>query len=76
MTVEAKGEARLEPVDVDVLDNLVNAQAAYLDAVAVAGEHFGIDPDAEAVVASIQDVLSAFARLGGAFLVAASVDRV
>lgn len=36
-----KGEARLEPVDVDVIDNLINAQAAFMEALQTAVDHIG-----------------------------------
>lgn len=40
------GETRLEPVEVDVLDNLINAQAGYMEALAVAAEHYDLEfPD-------------------------------
>ncbi|TPJ33665.1 hypothetical protein [Mesorhizobium sp. B2-8-3] len=43
--IPGPGEKRLEPVEVDVIDNLLNAQAAYLEAIAVAGDHFGLRLD-------------------------------
>lgn len=41
LEIEGKGEKRLRPVDVDVLDNLINAQAAFVEAWTNAMEHIG-----------------------------------
>lgn len=66
-----KGEVRMEPVDVDVLDNLINAQAAFMSAFQDAAAHLGhgglsenlLDRVAEALVVPVGVVLSGYAAL-------------
>ncbi|NKW09128.1 hypothetical protein HGG76_02465 [Ochrobactrum tritici] len=47
VALTGKGEARMKPVDVDTIDNVLNAQAAYLEAVSTAYEHFNINVNAK-----------------------------
>lgn len=74
MSVEYKGEARLEPVDVDVIDNLVNAGAAYLDAFATASAHFEFDGEGlEETLVAIKD---GFVKSLGSILFALAIERM
>lgn len=69
-----KGEARMEPVDVDVLDNLINAQAAYIEAVSDALDHFEVDTSEE-IEAATAAVGHSMAHLAGIILVTESIAR-
>lgn len=69
-----KGEARMEPVDVDVLDNLINAQAAYIEAVSLAMDHFDVG-EAEEIQEAVIDVGHSMAHLAGIILVSESMAR-
>lgn len=71
-----KGEKRLEPVDVDVIDNLLNAQAAYFEALDGAAKHFGLDPNSEAIESALPKMLRAMAELSGLILGHISALRV
>lgn len=69
----AKGEKRLEPVDVDTIDNLINAQAAYLEAMATAYEHFGITAPSDHIV---DPLMAAMSKVAGTVLLAVSAARL
>jgi hypothetical protein len=71
-----KGEARLEPVDVDVVDNLVNAQAAYMEALIVALEHVEADPKAKKSEEMMRDLVDAFSSASGLVLTAIACERM
>lgn len=68
-----KGERRLDPVDVDVLDNLINAKAAYMEAVSVAYEHFGLETPSDEIT---QPLLDAMSRVSGAVLLGVAAERL
>lgn len=71
---EYPGDSRMEPVDVDVLDNLINAQAAYLDATSMAAGHFGINGGK--IIDRINDAITnCFTEVSGLILAAASIQR-
>ncbi|RWI06803.1 MAG: hypothetical protein EOQ89_03475 [Mesorhizobium sp.] len=67
-----KGEKRLEPVDVDVLDNLINAQAAYMEALSGAYDHVGYEFDEEFG----REVLDMFGKAAGRVINVIAARRV
>lgn len=73
---EYPGDSRMDPVDVDVLDNLMNAQAAYLSAVSDAASHAGIHPDSVPGDLITDVTLAAFKEVSGTILNALMVERV
>ncbi|WP_266031212.1 hypothetical protein [Brucella intermedia] len=78
MTTEntAKGEERLKPVDVDVLDNLINAEAAYIAALTDTLKHFEIDDDSQFAEENVTKLLDRMASAKGHILTAIAVSRV
>lgn len=71
-----KGEARLEPVEVDVIDNLINAQAAYLEAITLALDHFDVEHrEGNLPHNTVNNLLEAMQATAGIVLVAKSLER-
>lgn len=66
------GDVRMEPVDVDVLDNLINAQAAYLDAVETTFDHLEMEPNGDL----LKEVVTALSKVSGTVLSIMAIGRI
>ncbi len=69
-----RGEVRMEPVDVDVLDNLINAQAADMDALEGAYKHHGIESISDEEV--LHPLFRAMSMASGTLLLQIAASRV
>lgn len=67
--IPGKGEARLAPEDIDVIDNLIEAQAAYMEALQTCGVHLKMQEVPEEIVSPLR---IGMAGVAGYFIMAFS----